>query len=363
MRNSILLASLAIAAAAQNPRRVVAIVHDPSQSQREWSAPTAADQQRLIAALPAGTRVLVFTAGLRVRRIFEGDLNPVRRSEVLKQLQSVPQTEPNTDLGVALADALRAVAASDGDKTIVFFSDAQNRPAPGSRYRGRSFESILNAANLPANTRIVVRVYGAEPLNVTRTGIAIVRDTPDWTALLDLAPKQPIPPPPAPPGWKKWRFWIAFAIAGVVAVCALFWHKLAPADQGRSGLLDRVELPVDAPAPPERHTVTRYRIQAGSAFIDLEPGLRESAVIGDTPIADLALTSAEGAWVRVNLRGEPELATLTLDNVGPAPLYIGSRRIPPRASLELPSRYLEARLGRELLRIYPETVVLQGEQS
>lgn len=360
MRVPILLASLVLTAAAQN-RRVVAIVHDPSQSQREWTAPTAADQQRLIAALPDRTRVLVFTAGLHVRRIFEGDLNPLRRSEVLRQLQSVPLTEPNTDLGAALTGALRALAASDGEKTIVFFSDAQNRPAPGSPYRGRSFESILNSIALPPDTRIVVRVYGAEPLKLNRPQIAVVRDVPDWAALLDLAPKKPPMPAPEPPGWKKWRFWIAFAIICVVAVCVLVWRKLARADRGRYDLLDGVELPLDAPVPVERHTVTRYRIQAGGASIDLEPGVRQCAVIGDTPIADLPLDSAEGAWVCVKLRGEPELATLTFENVGDAPVYVGSRRVPQRASIELPSQYLEARLGRELLQIYPETVVLQTE--
>lgn len=362
MRTTLLFTMLAIAAAGQNSRRVVAIVHDSSRSQTGFAAQMESDERRLLTALPDGSRVLIFTSGLRVRRIFEGDLNTLRRGEAIRQIQLAHATEPNTDLGAALEEGLRAITSSDGAKAIVFFTDAQNRPGPGSRYRGRAFGNILDSASLPPNTRVIVRAYGGDSVSTSRPGVTIVHDTPDWTALLNIAARKPVSLPP-PPAWYKWRFWSGIAILIVLASSAALWRKFAHADRGGTDLLAPVVIPDETPAQPVRRSVTRFRIQAGDGSLDLEPGVRESAIIGDSPVADLPLEGAEGCWIQVRIQPGDKRTALTVQNAGTTPIFVGTRRIPSRMSVELPSEYIEARLGRELLRVYPETVVLEGEQS
>lgn len=360
MRTPIVLLAAALGLHAQATRLTVAIVHDPSRSQTGFAGAIAADEQRMVTSLPDGARLVVFTSGLRVRRIFEGDLNTARRGEALRQLQAVRPVEPNTDLAAALDEALRALAAFDGARTLVFFTDAKNRPGPDSPFRGRSFDAVLNAATLPPSTRIVVRVYGTEPLNITRQGVVVVRDNPDWPALLGLEVAPP-PAPEPPPSWYKWRFWIGSAILGVLAFSALMWRRLAGADSRLLGPLAPVPEP---PAPAQPRSVTRFRVQSARATLDLEEGARDSAIIGDNPIADLPLDAADGAWIQLRIPNAKRHAGPTLHNAGAAPIFVGARRIPSRSSVELPPQYVEARLGREILQIYPETLVLtEGENS
>lgn len=96
---------------------VVEIV-DASRSFAPMAAESKNEQRQMVEAMPAGAHFVVLSVGNSVRRIFDGDLNPARKTEALRQIAAIPATDFNTDLGAALEDAQASLDGLGGRRMI-----------------------------------------------------------------------------------------------------------------------------------------------------------------------------------------------------------------------------------------------------
>ena len=326
---------------------------DTSKSVASQSMEMKKELKDAINALPDGTHCTLLAVGGTVRRLFDGDLNPTRRAELLSQIDGLAFNALNSDLGGGLAEAAFGMAAQPGRKEIWIFTDGENRPMPKSRQRGQSFAQVLSETALPPGIEVNVRLFGNAYPELNSEQAKILRSAPDWKALFTPPPPPPPPPVPNPDRW-VWR--AGYIVLGLgFAATVLAWYKLSGKAEARMRQPLAVPMPEPqaAPASALRFTVeTAAGERVGGLSADGTTELR----IGDSPLADLLYPEAAGSLVRLRVIRTRDAEQLELSNEGTIPVHIGSLAVAPRRQQILPLDLIEIKLGGLFLRVFPEAI-------
>jgi hypothetical protein len=341
-----MLAAL-FAAAAEKPN--IAYVLDRSRSVAAQAAQMKQEQKDAITALPYGAHCTLLAVGGTVRRLFEGDMDAGRRAELLHLVDKLPLTDLNSDLGGGLAEASYALASQPGRREIWMFTDGENRPMPGSRRRGMTFSQILTETAIPAGIAVHIRLFGNSDPKFNPKEATVYRSAPDWKK--HFAPPAPPSPAPVPPP-DAWLWRSGYVLVGAGALAAAFaWYRR----ESNAAWLMRQRLARTETATPPLPSVTfTVENEAGRALGRLSSTGTSEIRIGDSPLADVMSSDADGGVVRLAVVRTRGGELLELSNEGALPVHVGAMTLSPHRRQVLPLDLLEIQLGRLALRVVPE---------
>jgi hypothetical protein len=353
----VVIALIVPAAAHAAPPPAVGYIFDISASAKPYNKEMLAEQTALVAALPDGVHLLAWSLSDTMNAIADETISDRVRSEVRARFEALPVAGSYTDLGTALTTAVGAVGSRRGH-SIVVFTDGNARARRGSRFRGRTFASLLEDRGIvPDDVEVLVRLFGdSDQLIVSRSNVRVLRTPTDWRAALGL-PKPssaPVAVPVPPQAAGRRNAWLvaggATTIAiGLIVALILVKRTRRPEDEAVT-----VDTPIDEAATSKGPATTFVvRVTAGDqeqvARLDAE---RPTVTVGGRYDADLFIGDAARSIVRIELGADGR--TVSLQNIGEEPIKVGGLKLATGTRQTLPSDYVQVGLGStHIVHIYP----------
>ena len=352
-------------------RASTVVVLDNSPKASAFLQQQLVEVKALLAQLPDGERLAIVRAAPTSRTIFDGVLGSETRLNLGATLASVRAAKTGADLGAALAVASSLAAREGGAKRIVILTAGLPQPPPRSAFFGKSLEELLKDAKLvPDDARVLVRLYGDASLNVTRTNLSVIRNTPRWQNELASADSTVLPQPPAEdvqrePSPIKQRFsaWVVAGLLTLAAMAALglgAWRqrgvraaKLRLEEEQRRMLNSAASVAAEEDVQEKERLV--FNVDVGEEEFALDDG--KELIAGDRWDASVFFAAA-GACVRFSANS----GALNIDNVGVGTVNVGTLPLPSGESKRLPARYIEVTVGGRVISVSPE-ILPAGESA
>lgn len=358
-RKLLVLAVLLVAFAAPgvSANATTVLVLDTGDKASAYLPQQIVEAKELLAHLGDGERVAVVRTAT-TRTVFDNVLGSETRVALGSSLASVYSAKSGSDIGAALAVAVSLAARGPGPKRVVLFTSGEPRPPRRSAFYGKSFEELLSG--VPANTTLLVRLYGSASPNTAPDKVRVLRDTPRWQEEAAFAPpaapeaakmaEEPAVPRPAA---RRFGVWLAAGIVTLAALASLgFWawrrRRVAAALKRRAEeerqMLNAAS-PTEGDKDPDEALV--FVIDTGAGEFSLGDG--DSLTTGDRWDAE-PFFSAVGACARFTARA----GALMLENVGTGAISVGTLPLAHGSSRRLPRKYLEVTVGDRVITVMPE---------